>query len=105
MLWGEDFGDRLPHLACFRCDARYRLTAEDIRSFQGPYGPATSFHASLVPPLADWLGAALIGQSQRVSGLVPDGVLELAGGIFSAGVANAAAGVKPHRRSSYFLTS
>src|SRR5262245_9501 len=28
-------------------------------SFQGPYGPATSFHASLVPPLADWLGAAL----------------------------------------------
>src|SRR5215467_2328560 len=28
-------------------------------SFQGPYGPATSFHASLVPPLADWLSAAL----------------------------------------------
>src|SRR5439155_18076399 len=28
-------------------------------SFQGPYGPATSFHASLVPPLTDWLSAAL----------------------------------------------
>src|SRR5215831_11357317 len=28
-------------------------------SFQGPYDPATSLHASLVPPLADWLGAAL----------------------------------------------
>jgi hypothetical protein len=28
-------------------------------SFQGPYDPATGLHASLVPPLADWLGAAL----------------------------------------------
>jgi hypothetical protein len=27
--------------------------------FFDPTGPATSFHASLVPPLADWLGAAL----------------------------------------------
>jgi hypothetical protein len=28
-------------------------------SFQWPYGPATSFDASLVPPLADPLTAAL----------------------------------------------
>jgi hypothetical protein len=36
----------------------------------------------------------LIGQNERdSSGPVPGGVLELAGGIFSAGVANAAAGV------------
>src|SRR5262249_41912705 len=52
----------------FRCEAA-SLSAGVINataslllisaSFQGPYDPATGLHASLVPPLADWLGAAL----------------------------------------------
>ena len=63
------------HLPCcggktFQCEAAslgvfsgvINATASLLKisaSFQGPYGPATSFHASLVPPLADWLGTAL----------------------------------------------
>src|SRR5215472_17400307 len=48
------------HLACFSGVTNATASLLKIAtSFQGPYGPATSFHASLVPPLADWLSAAL----------------------------------------------
>jgi len=47
MLWREDISVWGCLLACFRCDARYRLTAEDIRIFSRALRSSNQFPCKL----------------------------------------------------------